>query len=337
MYSDDELESAVEAGVLTAQAAAAFRAHVAQKRATPIVDEEYFRLISGFNDIFVVIACLLLLVSITWIGASVSLVFGAILQTITAWGLAEYFTRQRRMALPSIVLLLAFVGGVLAIGGLILEGFNLSYDLTIGISSAAAAIAAWLHWLRFKVPITVAAGTAALVAGVMMIMFALIPIPGMRQWAMMPLTFIAGISVFMLAMKWDASDTLRQTRRSDVAFWLHLIAAPLIVHPVFSALDIFDGQVGLWQASAVTMLYMAIAIVSISIDRRAMMVSALIYVLYAFDTLLEQFGIISLGFAFTAFSVGSGLLLVSVFWHSCRKALVQFYPGFIQQQLPSLR
>ena len=32
----------------------------------------------------------------------------------TAWGLAEFFTRKRRMALPSIILLLlAFTGGVL--------------------------------------------------------------------------------------------------------------------------------------------------------------------------------------------------------------------------------
>ncbi len=334
MYSDDELESAVQAGVMTPQVATAFRDYVAQKRSTPIVDEEYFRLISGFNDIFVVIACLLLLVSITWIGDSVSLLFGAVLQTVTAWGLAEYFTRKRRMALPSIVLLLAFVGGVLAAGVIFLERFELSNDLIIGVPSAVAAIAAWLHWLRFKVPITVAAGTAALVAAVIMMMFALIP--EVRQW-MMLIIFIAGIMVFMLAMKWDASDRLRQTRRSDVAFWLHLIAAPLIVHPVFSALGIFDGQVDLWQASAVVMLYVAIAIVSISIDRRAMMVSALIYVLYAFDTLLEHYGIISLGFAFTAFSIGAGLLLLSAFWHSCRKALLQLYPRFIQQQLPSLQ
>ena len=36
----------------------------------------------------------------------------ALAVAVTSWGLAEYFTRQRRMALPSIVLLLAFVGGV---------------------------------------------------------------------------------------------------------------------------------------------------------------------------------------------------------------------------------
>ena len=39
------------------------------------------------------------------------------------------------------------------------------------------------------------------------------------------LSFAAGLAVIALAMRWDATDTLRQTRRSDVAFWLHLLAA----------------------------------------------------------------------------------------------------------------
>ena len=33
----------------------------------------------------------------------------------SAWGLAEFFTRQRRMALPSIILMLAFVIGIAAV------------------------------------------------------------------------------------------------------------------------------------------------------------------------------------------------------------------------------
>ena len=42
---------------------------------------------------------------------------------------------------------------------------------------------------------------------------------------------IAGLGVFTLAMWWDRSDRVRQTRRSDVAFWLHLLAAPMIAAP----------------------------------------------------------------------------------------------------------
>lgn len=56
MYSESDLESAVAAGVLSPQEVDALRTHVSAQRATSMVDEEDFRLLSGFNDIFVAIA-----------------------------------------------------------------------------------------------------------------------------------------------------------------------------------------------------------------------------------------------------------------------------------------
>jgi len=334
MYSDEELSSAVKAGVMTEAVANAFRDHVAAERKIPAVDEEHFRLITGFNDIFVVIACILLLVSVTWIGGAVSPSFGPLLQAATAWGLAEYFTLQRRMSLPSIVLLLAFVGGVFATGLSLLANSGLSADITKGLPSAVAALSAWLHWKRFKVPVTVAAGIGTLAAAVVLLLVGFVP--EMRP-LILPLVFFAGIAVFALAMRWDSSDTKRQTGRSDVAFWLHLLAAPMIVHPVFSMLMFDDAAIGIVQAAIVTTLYIVIALVSISIDRRALMVSALAYVLYAINSILELYGVVSLGFAFTAFAIGSGLLLLSAFWHLCRKAIIVYYPPQIREHLPALR
>ena len=238
------------------------------------------------------------------------------------------------MALPSIMLLLAFVGGVLVTGMIFLQTAGFTEEISIGGPSLIAAMAAWLHWLRFKVPITIAAGTGTLVTGIMLLLLALVP--DARQWIML-ITFVAGLGVFILAMLWDSTDTLRQTRRSDVAFWLHLIAAPLIVHPIFAALNIFDSQIGLWQAVSVTVLYIVLAIISISIDRRALMVSALLYVLFVFNTVLEHYGVASLSFAFTAFIIGSGLLLLSAFWHRCRQLIIVYYPIAIQKLLPELR
>ena len=116
MYSEEDLASAVKEGVLTQEAANAFRLHVARTRQLPAVDEEYVRLLSGFNDIFVVIACALLLVSVGWISARWAPWSGGLALSLVAWALAEFFTRRRRMALPSIVLLLAFVGGAFAAG-----------------------------------------------------------------------------------------------------------------------------------------------------------------------------------------------------------------------------
>ena len=102
MYSETDINSAVEAGAISPDAAAALRNHVALGRATPAADEESFRLLTGFNDIFVSIALALSLVAIGWIGATIWAPVGGVGVAVAAWLLAEYFTRQRRMALPSI-------------------------------------------------------------------------------------------------------------------------------------------------------------------------------------------------------------------------------------------
>ena len=333
MYNDEDLASAVEAGVFSDEAVVAFRQHVDELRQSPAVDDEHFRFITGFNDIFVVIACALLLVSVSWIGAAIAPWAGAFLQAASAWALAEYFARVRRMALPSIVLLLAFVGGVVGGGMLLAKSVGLDDEPGMGFGCALGAGAAWLHWLRFKVPITVAAGMAVLVFALVALSSGIIP--GAKDgWPIF--IFLGGVLVFISGMRWDASDTQRQTRRSDVAFWLHLLAAPLLVHPVFLLLGAFDKSMGLGSALVIAVLYGCIALVSLSIDRRAMMVSALAYVLYAFNTLLQEYGVVSLSFAFAALTIGGALLLMSAFWHACRTFVVAFYPAAIREHLPPL-
>src|SRR5215210_1618675 len=126
MYSQIELDEAVAAGAISAEAATALRAHIEGQHATPTVDEEQFRLLTGFNDIFVSIAAAILLFSVAWIGQRIGQSIGLVIDgdgpspggpltvAATAWGLALCFAAKRRMALPSILLLLAFVGGVFA-------------------------------------------------------------------------------------------------------------------------------------------------------------------------------------------------------------------------------
>lgn len=276
------------------------------------------------------IACLLLLASVSWIGETLTPWFGAAAVSGSAWLLAEFFTRKRHMALPSIILLFAFVGGIFA-ASLILLGTG-----SVGwiVASALAAAAAQLHWLRFQVPITVAAGAAAVVGCIAAVIFTVVP--QAKDW-ITAISMIAGIAVFALAMRWDAADTLRQTRKSDVAFWLHLLAAPLLVHPVFMSLGVFDGQTSLAQAIVVVLLYLAIAFVSLSIDRRALMVSALTYVLYTFSALLKQFGVVSLSFAITALAIGAALLILSAFWHTSRGLVLGLFPLALQKRLAPFR
>lgn len=338
MYSDADLERAVAAGVIPAETATALRQFVSDRGASPLVDEEQFRLVTGFNDIFVAIAGVLLLVAVGWIGGSIAPPLGGAAVAVTAWGLSEYFTRVRRMALPSILFLLAFVGGVFAAGLTLLfdgDGPQGKPGVVEGLKFTAvsfvAAGAAFAHWRRFHVPITVAAGAGAVVAMVVGLLVA--ALPGLQD-NLTPLLFIGGLAVFAAAMWWDMSDRERLTRRSDVAFWLHLLAAPLIVHPVFSALGVLGNDVGPTNAALVLLLYVLLGLVALAVDRRALMVSALAYVLYALSMLFKQLGAIGLNVALTALVIGSALLLLSAFWHSARAMLLGLLPESLRARLP---
>jgi hypothetical protein len=338
MYSDEELDSAVNAGVISAEAAAALRAHIGKAQSTHLADEEHFRLVTSFNDIFVAIAGLLVLVAVGWIAGSFEPHLIGVAVAATAWGLAEFFTRKRGMALPSILFLLAFAAGVFAAvmptWRSLLAGGTGEFGMGVAIAAAVTTACTWMHWRRFRVPITVAAGAAALDGVAIGLLLALAP--NAFQW-LNAIVFVAGLSVFAFAMYWDMSDPLRTTRRADVAFWLHLLAAPLIVHPVFKFFSLFTAQPGIGSAAVVVILYVAMGIVALVIDRRALMVSALLYVLAAIGTLLGEFGAAGINVALTALIIGSALLMLSAFWHASRAGVVKRLSEDLQRRLPPLR
>ena len=147
---------------------------------------------------------------------------------------------------------------------------------------------------------------------------------------------LLGIGVFLFAMRWDSSDPARVTRRSDVAFWLHLLAAPMIVHPVFTLLGLNDGTATIGEGFVVIALYVALGLTALAIDRRALLVSALAYVLYALSELFKQVGAVELNIALTALVIGSALLLLSAFWHQARSMVVHRLPAGLRTQLPNL-
>lgn len=377
MYSEEDLNSAVAAGALSNEAAASLRAHISAVREMPRGDEESFRLVSSFNDIFVAIGAVIMLLAAGAIGQQIARAIAAPpafpvhddsaaafdrfqaaaafpnglstflaggLVAVTAWLLAEFFTRRRRMALPSILLLLAFVGGVFAaalgVGTAVraLDG-NITGALFIAGAGLVAAVAAWLHWRRFMVPITVAAGAAGLaVTAIASIGAAIEAGTGNASdgdW-LLPLVAVAGLAIFAVAMRWDMSDRERTTRRSDVAFWLHLLAAPMIAHPLFSALGVMDGgeAIGVGSAIGVIAVYVLFGLVALAIDRRALLVSALAYVLAALTFLFDRFGAVELNFALTALIIGSALLTLSAFWSPIRARVVQWLPGEWRARLP---
>lgn len=378
MYSEDDINSAVSAGALSAEAAESFRAHMSKVRELPRGSEENFRLINSFNDIFVAIGVVILLLAVGAIGQAIAGAFVPVedffafmdgntsptneemdawnaqrelrdaLQAClaglfvagTAWPLSEFFTRRRRMALPSIILLLAFVGGVFAAlfgAGMALgaSGNDELGAVTVIVAGLLAALAGLVHWRRFMVPITVAAAVGIAVISLLISILAFAQIEADEPGFLIPV-LLAGIGVFAFAMRWDVSDRERTSRRSDVAFWLHLLAAPMIAHPIFALLGVTEGDdLGIGAAIGVLGVYVVFGLVALAVDRRALLVSALAYVLFALAALFEEFGAVELTFALTALVIGSALLSLSAFWLPIRKGVVSALPAKVQALLPA--
>ena len=371
MYSQNELDEAVTAGAISADAANALRNFVERERSTTVPDEEQFRLITGFNDIFVSIAATILLIAVGWIGQSIGQSTGLVISEDgtqgpswlaplfvagTAWGLALFFTAKRRMALPSILLVFAFVGAVLAtVGFAEVNAFfawtgdpetylrnnesqgKILFSVFAVVAFAVAAAAAWIHWRKFRVPVTVAAGGAAVSGIAVSLLLAAIGdrVEDPRN-IVLGFVLALGVGMFLFAMWWDGSDRGRITRRSDVAFWLHLLAAPMIVHPVFTLLGLNDGNATIGEGFVVILLYIALGVTALAIDRRALLVSALAYVLFALQAMFREFGAVELNVALTALVIGSSLLLLSAFWHQARGAIVRPLPEGLRERLPIL-
>ena len=334
MYSEEDIDNAVLDGVLSQDDAEAFRHYVERAQNTSVVDEEHFRFVQGFNDIFVSIASLLFVFCVSLIFVNISPLLSCIAVVIASWCLSEYFTRVRRMALTSIVLVAAFLIAGLSFPFIILID-DASREWFAGIYIGIfVSTMAYLHWKRFQVPITLSCILASLAYG-----FSASAAANYSQYDYLPglIAFLCGVSVLAIAMMWDAADRTRTTRKSDVAFWLHLAASPLIVHGSFSYLDVFGTQVTISSAISVLVLYCFLAFVSITLDRRALMVSSLVYVLYVFSTLFNEYGFVENGFAIAGVFIGFGLLVLSAFWLKARSAVIYVLPVQVQNWVPSVK
>ncbi|CAC9622835.1 hypothetical protein [uncultured Gammaproteobacteria bacterium] len=329
MYSEEDLNNAVKQDIFKQSSVDNFRQFIDKSKSTNRVDEENFKLIGSFNDIFVVIACLMLLFSSAWVLNSIQPHSGNIVFPIIAWGLSEFFVRKRKMSLPAIVLLIAFIGGIYYLCMSLLND-TLNMSTAIAITATVSTFGAYLHWLRFKVPITIAAGSVSFIGFLTALSLSIFP--AMIDYLLSILLFF-GIIIFILAMAWDYADMERVTYKSDVAFWLHLTAAPLIIHPIFSMIGLLEGNNSISSMVIAIVLYIFMSLISIAIDRRAFMVSSLAYVLYAISNILETYGDIGYSFALTGVLIGTTLLLLSAYWHQTRSVLLNLLPKSINQYL----
>ena len=335
-----DLDRAVSADVIdraTADQLATFLNQGQDSAASPDSEDEQFRLVSGFGDIFVAIGLVLFLGALFFLTLDENLLLPAVATAVASWGLAELFTRMRRQALPSILLLVAFAATVFIAAAKVIDGGD-STALTSGFGEAATVAGAGLitcasvalHWWRFRVPVTVAAACAAGSAAVVGLLETALPgvMTGFGGLIFLPL----GVAVFLLAMRFDTSDRERRTRRTDIAFWLHALAAPMVVHPVMQNI-MRDETPGAGAAGLTFVVFAVLGFVALTVDRRAMLVSSLVYLGYAIYSILQAGNALP-STSFVVLLVGAVVLGLSLAWRPLRASLLGVVPKAIAERVP---
>jgi hypothetical protein len=364
MLQDTDLDAAVAQGIVTSAQADALR-DLARQRAAELSHEERFRFLKGFNDVFFTIGVVLFLIGAAYYVANYapSHITGLVVMAVIVWVLAEFLVARMRLVLPGILLALAFVGLVLAASvGVPMEsrlgsgnqvrmptalsllqglqyypGGPLVFSLRALVPAAAAAAFYW----RFKLPFALLPLAASLVIAALGVASFLAP-----QAAAVADTIVfllCGLGVFAAAMSFDISDRERLTRRADCAFWLHLLAAPLIMHSVISlATRPLAGDLGRGLAMsstaalAVIAVVAALALVALLIDRRALLVSGLAYLGVAIALILRGDAPVPAASVLptTLVILGGIVLTLGAGWVQLRRLLLALVPPAISNRLP---
>lgn len=302
--------------------------------ASRISNSEAPRFVRGFHDILITIGIVVALTGLWTMSAGLLVPFAV-------FGLAEWFVKRQRLALPAFTLTLALMI-ITPIFTQLLVDHDSHYFGVIMFLLQFAVLA--LYYWRYRVPVALA---ALFVAGFGFLFFLIISAFGTADDVIKQYPQYLGavglgfaITLFAIAMRFDVMDRLRETRYSDVAFWLHLMTAPLLLLSMFFVL--FGKRVVWWsqdptlqEALVVLGLVTIMAIIGLVIDRRAFVTSGLLSLGAALAVFWKETGIdLKDGFAAVFLAVGIIVLLVGSGWQTLRRLVVSKLPETIQSKVP---
>jgi hypothetical protein len=270
------------------------------------------------------------------------------------WGLGELFARRRRLFLPAIAIVCALTLFVVFGAALLYAGavVGRSIDLTEGpsgvpaevrtgilLAATCAFIAPALFYWRFRLPFSMglAGGGIAFFVIVSAFLFGGEPVLNV-----LPALYLGlGLLLFAAGVAFDARDPARVSRFSDNGFWLHFAAAPLVLGGSFGLVAQAFGAQGaeavagparlisngddtaVLQAALTLLVVIVLGFVSLLINRRVLIVSALLTTGVAIGVILNRFGLGAGALAASVLVVlGGFVLILGAGWHGVRRALL---------------
>ncbi len=357
-----ELTAAAGEGIITSEQAARLGTFLANRliapapafgRAevepdNPLEETEMPRFVRGFHDILITIGVLILLAGIAGLTHPAVTLLAII-------PLTEMLVRRQRLALPAFTLTLAFAGSVswfLMWASEILFRPSPGRDGTVFFFFLAGYVLAFVpYYWRYRVPVALAAMITLTGGAFSLLLAGLVQDFIVRDTSRHPIVILSfllagAIGLLCTAVWFDLSDPERRTRRSDVAFWLHLVAAPAILHCLLGIIFFINHPELEWDvttvASSEPMIVVAVVTVfvvfGLAMDRRAFVTASLLSLGFSLATLLQN-RLSSLGsiFFISLLVLGTIVLTIGVFWPALRRIIVGLLPPALRTKLPPLR
>ncbi|GEO83934.1 MULTISPECIES: hypothetical protein [Alphaproteobacteria] len=315
--------------------------------ASPIGDTETPRFVRGFHDVLITIGIVIVLAGIWGVGS-----FYAVLPAIVI--LAEVLVRRQRLALPAVALTIAFVQWIAVIAALMIdteaERIGLAMSSLLYVLPFPVLLAPF-YW-RYRVPLSLALlFMSACALGLAAVFYVIMTVTGDADFilnhrsATSLILLFAALALFMLALGFDLKDPPRTTRNSDVAFWLHLAAAPALLYAMLSFVFVggadgfafFSQSTGSLEAFLVVVIVMLFMGIGLVIDRRAFVTSGLLSLGFAIYQLFQKAELaLDLYVFVTLLIVGLVVLTIGIGWPRFRRMVVGRLPASLQTKLPPL-
>jgi len=321
----------------------------------PLEDTEAPRFVRGFHDVLITIGVIVLLIGLWGLANR----YAPLLAIVV---LAEVLVRRQRLALPAVVLTVALVVWVFyMMVSYVSSTPALGDNFTIGaiVLAAPFPLSLALFYWRYRVPLSLALFLFSLFGLFLAAVFYVAGtvtgssnVPADYPIQTMMILLVTALGSFALAMRYDLSDPQRVTRRSDVAFWLHLATAPALLYStillalrlelanngtVFTNLTdaLFGGYL---QAVTVLVAVLVMMLIGLVIDRRAFVTAGLVSLGLATAAILRHnnAGLDKVGFL-VLIIVGLVVLVIGIGWTDLRRIVVRRLPAGMQARLPALR
>lgn len=324
------LDEALARGVITN----AQRAELEAMRASEHVDsDERIKPVGSFNEIFVTVGVMLLLNAATGL---LGLLFGSsaiisgVIAIILTIAMAEYFHRRKRFRLPVIygVLSAGMATGtwlrIMTIGEKA-DFFDISKGWEMALPPMIAALGVFIAGAaRYRTPFIM------LPIGILFTVIVTFAADHASSETPFKLLLGAcGLALLGIAIHFDLKDPKRVTRSSDFAFWTYIVGSPLFVHSLFLSVLINGNALiggGTWLLIAV--LAIAVSFIGVLMNRRALILSTMIYVGYILFSALSNtpMGIASV-LMITVMVIGVYIIALGSRWAQARRWVMQRLPA----------